>query len=209
MIFYYTPSTWSLASNIALEEAGADFEARLIKLWKPEDVAAYRQINPGRTIPALATEGTIFSENTAILYYVARTHPAARLLPDSILDQTLCLSRVAWFSASVHITRRQARAPFRFTADAAAQETVREAGKAEYWQYMQTIDGLYAGKTWLVADQLTIADCYALLFYDWGTRDEHDMASLPHFTAFKERMMGRPGVIRALELHKSPLLPAA
>ncbi|MDP1632531.1 MAG: glutathione S-transferase family protein [Caulobacter sp.] len=207
MIFYYTPTTCSLASNIALEETGAAFEARYIRLWKPEDVAEYRKINPRRTIPALQIGETIFTENTAILYYLARSYPDAGLFPEGVLDQTLCLSLVAWFSASVHITRRQNRAPHYFTQDEAAQSLISQTGKAGYWENMQKIEALYAASTWLVAGQMTIADCYALLFYDWGQRDEFDMASLPAFSAFKGRMMARPPVLRALERHRSVLLP--
>lgn len=207
MIFYYTPTTCSLAANIALEESGAVFEARSIRLWKPEDVVEYRKINPRRTIPALQVEETIFTETTAILYYVAKSFPEAKLLPEGILDQTLCLSLVAWFSSSVHITRRQNRAPHYFTKDETAQALISETGKVGFWENMLKIEALFAASPWLVAGQFSIADCYALLFYDWGLRDEFDMASLPHFTAFKDRMMERPAVLRALERHRSVLLP--
>jgi len=82
MIFHYTPTSCSLASNIALEEAGVAYEASLVKLWKPEDVAAYKGDDPGRTVPALRVGDTLITENTAILQYVARLRPEARLLPD-------------------------------------------------------------------------------------------------------------------------------
>jgi glutathione S-transferase len=209
VIFYYTPTTCSLASNIALEEVGATYEARTVRLWKPEEVVEYRKINPRRTIPALQVGPTVFTENTAILYYIAKTYAAANLMPDDVLDQALCLSLVAWFSSTVHITRRQNRAPFYFTPDQGAQAFVSQTGKAAYWENMQKIEALYVAADWLVAEQFSIADCYALLFYDWGLRDEFDMASLPKFTAFKDRMLTRPAVTRALERHRSVLLPPA
>lgn len=207
MIFYYTPGTCSLASNIALEEAGAPYEAQMIRLWKPGEVEAFRQINPGRTIPALRVDEVIFTENTAILYYVARTFPDAGLLPEDPLGQALCLSKLAWFSSSVHITRRMNKAPFRFTDDEAVQAGLTKAGAPAFWENMGRIDAMYAGQDWLVGDRMTIADCYALLFYDWAVRDEFDMASLPSFTALKDRMLERAAVRRALERHRSPLLP--
>jgi len=58
----------------------------------------------------------------------------------------------------------------------------------------------------MLGDQFTVADCYALVFYDWGVQDGFDMAALPAFTAFKDRMLARPAVLRALERHRSVLL---
>ena len=87
--FYFTPSTCALASHIALEESGAGFEPELVKLHKPEEVEAYRKINPRGTVPALTVDGTLLTENVAITTFVSRSFPQAKLMPE---DNMLVIS---------------------------------------------------------------------------------------------------------------------
>ncbi len=73
-------------------------------------------------------------------------------------------------------------------------------------EHAQSIDNGLDGKTWVMGDQFTVADGYALVFYNWGAIDERPMQELKNFTAFKDRMLARPAVRRALERERSPLL---
>ena len=54
MKLYYAPGTCALASHIALEEAGADYEAvRLDFANKNQKAADYLAINPKVRVPSL------------------------------------------------------------------------------------------------------------------------------------------------------------
>jgi glutathione S-transferase len=44
-----------------------------------------------------------------------------------------------------------------------------------------------------------VIDPYGLVFYSWGVRRELPMSELKNYTAFKDRMLQRPAVRRALE----------
>lgn len=207
--FYFTPSTCSLASHIALEESGAPFEAELVKLHRPEAVETYKQVNPRGTVPALTVDGVLLTETVAITTFVARSFPEAKLMPEELGAMAQCISLMSWFSSSVHIQRRQYRAPMRFTPDEAAHPGLRTAGQTLTWANLQRIDGMLRGKTWLMGDQYTVADGYALLFYGWGLVDEQPMSDLKAFTAWKDRMLQRPAVRRALERERHPMLQPA
>jgi glutathione S-transferase len=50
-----------------------------------------------------------------------------------------------------------------------------------------------------------VLDPYGLVFYVWGFRRELPVQELKHYTAFKDRMLQRPGVRRALEEEKIKL----
>src|SRR6187399_2423184 len=82
MKFFFGPHSCALASHIALEEAGADYEAVRLDLKagdqrKPE----YLKVNPKGRVPALVTDRGVLTENPAILAYVAQAYPDARLAP--------------------------------------------------------------------------------------------------------------------------------
>ena len=69
---FYSPGACSLVSHIALEEAGADYEAVRVMLAQGEQLRPeYLAINPHARVPALATHDGVVTENIAILNYVA------------------------------------------------------------------------------------------------------------------------------------------
>ena len=88
--------------------------------------------------------------------------------------------------------------PERFAPDAAAQPVVKETGKKTFWTCLQEIDGLLAGKDWMMGKSFSVVDCYALVFYGWGVRAELPVKELANYTAFKERMLKRPAVRKVL-----------
>ena len=55
-------------------------------------------------------------------------------------------------------------------------------------------------------DQFTVADGYCLVFYGWGLRGELPMTKLANYTAFKDRMLKRPKVMKVLQSEKSVLI---
>ena len=63
MIFYYAIQTVSVAPQIALEEAGADYEERLIDFRTTEQRSdEYLKVNPKGRVPALVTDRGIITE---------------------------------------------------------------------------------------------------------------------------------------------------
>src|SRR5438046_3026042 len=106
---YYAPHTCSLASHIALEDAGAEYSTVRINFAaneqrKPE----YLAINPKGRVPALVTDKGILTETPAILVFIAQTFPKARLAP---LDDAFALAGVQAFNSylcsTVHVAHAQ------------------------------------------------------------------------------------------------------
>src|SRR5262245_63244921 len=86
MELYFSPLACSMATRIALYEAGAD--ARFIQVdsrtKRTRDGADYLAINPLGLVPALRIgDGEVLTENAAILQYVADRFSDARLAPPS------------------------------------------------------------------------------------------------------------------------------
>jgi glutathione S-transferase len=71
----------SLAPQILLEESGATYEL----LWvgkSPEQLEAFRRVNPAGKVPSLVLpDGTAIAESAAILIHLTGAHPAADFAP--------------------------------------------------------------------------------------------------------------------------------
>lgn len=207
LTLYFCPGACSTASHMALEETGAQYVEKPIMLPKGEQkTAEYLKINPRGKVPALDVDGKILTENTAILTYLATKFPDKKLMPTDPLEQARCISTMAWFSNIVHPSYTHYMRPERFAADATAQPSVKETGKKSFWTNAQEIDGLLAGKDWIMGSSFSVADCYALVFYGWGLRAELPMKELANYTAFKERMLKRPAVKKVLVSEDSVLV---
>ena len=211
LTLFYSPGACSMASHITLEEAGAQFEAKVISLAKGEQrTPEYLKINPRGKVPALRLyDGSVLTENTAILAYLARRFPDKHLLPTDGAAEARCISMMAWLSNTVHPAFTHIFRPERFSEEPGAVEGIRAMGKKTYWAALQEIDAQVAGKKWMQGDQFTACDPYALVFYGWGKRVELPMNELKHATAWKDRMLERPAVRRILEREQNILVKAA
>ena len=89
---YYGVGACSLASHIALEEAGAEYEAIRMDLKSGQQTKPdYLAVNPKGRVPALVTDRGVITETPAILAYVAQTHRGANLAP---LDDPFAFAEV-------------------------------------------------------------------------------------------------------------------
>jgi glutathione S-transferase len=210
LTLYYCPGLCSLASHITLEEVGAQYRSEPINVFKGEHKNdSYRKVNPRTKVPALDIDGTVLVENTAILYYLAKNFPGANLVPRDPLAEARWVSTMAWFSNTVHPTFTHIVRPDHFAEDKAAHPSMQEMAKKNAWALLSEIDGLLAGKQWVLGAQFTTCDPYALVFYTWGTRAGFPMKDLKNYTAWKDRMLQRPAVRKILEREDNPLLKAA
>ena len=203
---YYAPGACSTASHIGLEESGAKFDSEALSFAKNEQkTPEYLKINPRGRVPALVIdEGTIV-ENTAILDFVAAKY-APHLMPTDPVKRARAISLMAWFSNNVHPAFTHIGRPERFASDVAVHENLKATGRENFHAALKEIDGLLAGKPWIMGDQFTVVDGYALIFYGWGKRIGLPMAELKNYTAWKDRMLARPAVKRVLEREQSILL---
>lgn len=79
---YFAPGLCAFASLIALEEAGATYEAQPVMLAageqrRPEFLA----LSPRGQVPVMDADGELIRENLAVLSFIAYRFPDAKLLP--------------------------------------------------------------------------------------------------------------------------------
>jgi len=71
---------------------------------------------------------------------------------------------------------------------------------------LKEIDGIIGTKQWILGDQFSVVDGYALVFYGWGKRIGLPVEELKNYTAWKDRMLARPAVRRVLERENNVLV---
>jgi glutathione S-transferase len=210
LTLYFCPGLCSLASHITIEETGTPYGEKIVNVMKGEHMGGdYLKLNPRHKVPALDIDGTILVENTAIMAYLSKRFPAAKLRPEGDLDEARWLATMAWLSNTLHPSFTRIFRSDKFATDAGAQAAVKEGGKKEAWENVSEIDSRLAGQPWMMGAQYTTCDPYAMVFYSWGLRAELPMKDLKNYTAWKDRMLQRPAVKKVLEAEQNPLAKAA
>jgi glutathione S-transferase len=196
---YYAPGACSLASHIAIEEAGVPYETQKLDLAagdqrKPE----YLAINPRGRVPSLVVDGHVLTENVGILTYFGGGYPQAKIWPKDTWHQAQAVSTMGWLSNTVHPTFGHMIRAARYADDAAAQEAIKAKARVMYFDYLKEIDTLLTGKKWCIANQHTVVDGYLLVFYRWGNRNSIPVKTLPNYTSLVQRLMARPVVKKVM-----------
>jgi glutathione S-transferase len=204
LTLYFSPGACSLASHIGLEETGAPYEAKPILLAKGQQkTEEYQKINPRGKVPALSVDGKILVENTAILTYLARRFPEKKLMPTDPSEEARGIGTMCWFSSIVHPSYQRVNRPERFAEGEAAHAGVKENGRKSFWANCQEIDSMFRGNEWIMGNDYTLVDPYALVFYGWGVRGGFPMKELSAYTAWQERMMKRPTVKKTVDAEQN------
>ena len=196
---FYSPGACSLVPHIALEEAGAEFEAVRVVLAEGQHLQPeFLAINPHARIPALATDVGVVTENIAVLNLIADLFAADGAVPrDDAYAAARCNQLLGWFSSSVHIAFAQVWRGSRFTDDESLWPAIEAGGREVLGQQFAEIDGL-CGEDWLVPGRFSAADGYVLTFLRWARRIGCDIGRYPRWVALAGRTLERPSVQRAL-----------
>ena len=162
MKLYYAPGACSLASHIALLEAGLDFELERVDLKTKltESGADFNTINPKGYVPALVLDShDVVTENIAVLDWIASQAPNLGL--EGAMGRTRLLQALAYISTEIHKSFK----PF-FTG--ASEE---DKARAEKYinKRLRWLEERKVGK-YLFGNEPTVADFYLFVMLRWASR---------------------------------------
>jgi glutathione S-transferase len=199
---YYAPNACSLASHIALAEAGADFEAVRLDLKAGDQRSGdYLAINPKGRVPTLVTPRGPLTENPVILGWVAQMYPDAKLKPEGdFFNFSEMQSFNMYLASTVHIAFAHLFRAERWADSDAAKTEIRAKVPSVLVQVFALIeDRLRDGRPWVAGNQYTVADSYLYVFARWLERDgAGGSAGMPLTRAHRARMQERPAVQKVL-----------
>lgn len=198
---FLAPGACSLAPHICLIEAGADFDCVQVNLRegdqrKPE----YLAINPQGRVPAIVTQQGVLTENPAVLEWIARSWPAARLAP---LEDSWGLAQVnsfnAFIASSVHAAFAHIFRPERYAEGEAAAAGIKAKAIGMLEGYFALIDARLDLGPWIHGAAFTSSDPYVYVMSRWLTRP--GMGALEPYRNLRShihRMQARDSVQKAL-----------
>ena len=200
MKLMYSPGACSIGIHVLLEEIGKPYEAHLVNLreggqFKPD----FTSVNPKSKVPTLVRDdGSVLTEYPAIAYWLARTNPDKKLLPDDADAQARVLEALDYAVSTVHMQgfSRLFRAA-NYTPNPADEDKVKERGKELVEKGFAVLDKALAGKDYL-AGSFSIADSALFYVEFWGGK-RMNMKLPPNCEAHLNRMLARPAVQRVLQ----------
>jgi len=208
---YYSPGSCALASHIALEEAGANYEAIRLNFKNDEQKKPdYLKINPKARVPALVTDRGILTETPALLIYIAQSFPAAKLAP---LDDPFALAKVQAFNSylcsTVHVAHAHRMRGTRWTDDAAAIESMKKKVPQSVGECFALIEREMFEGPWVMGKDYTVADGYLFTLTQWLGADGVDVNKTPKIAEHFRRVGERPAVRKAIDDETRELKSAA
>ncbi len=195
MQLYYAPGTIAVATAIALEEAGLDYEAVRIDFAAKEQAgAAYAQINPKGRVPALAVDGGILTETPALLEYIAELAPEKRLMPDGIIDRARMREVISYLASTMHVNHAHKLRGARWATKPASYKDM----KAKVPQTMTASCDFICRQglrgPFVLGEAFSIADCHLYTICTWLEGDGVALADYPKLQTFMAAMEARDSV---------------
>jgi glutathione S-transferase len=196
----YAPDTISLATHVALKDAGAPYRLRRIDFARTEQRSAdYLGINPKGRVPALITGRGILTETPAMLAFVAQSYPAAGL---AALDDPFAFAELQSFNsylcATVHVAHAHRMRGHRWASEEASFADMRRNVPRAVGEGYDLIERKLLRGPWVMGDRYSIADAYLFTLAQWLESDGIDAARLPRVVEHRARMAERPNVREAI-----------
>ncbi len=192
MKLYVSPGACSMSCHIAFEEAGLPVEVTVAKddsAWK-----SVGELNSQGAVPVLVmNDGTVLTQNIAILNFVAEKAPQAGLLPDlGSLDRAFAFQWLSWVASDLHPA-------FSPLFNPASTEEVRKAHVEKVQKLFAQVDRHMEGREFVAGNRFSIADAYLFTVYGWAAFLKIPTDSYSNMKAYCGRIAKRPGVYAAMK----------
>jgi glutathione S-transferase len=193
---YFFPMACSLASRIALMEAGIEAQYHLAHIWTKtvmDDGSDFLGVSPKGAVPVLVLEnGERLTETAAVLQYIADVKPQAGLAPAfGDPDRYRLQEWLSFIGAEIHKA-------FLFPVFWYKDDGSLAKPRARIAQTLSMPATHLTDREFLVGNSFTVADAHLiwalLLLRPAGV----DIAQWPSLSAYLARMQARPAVRDAI-----------
>ena len=206
MEYFAAKGACSFGAHVTIIELGLAIPVTLVSLGQKNTLI--HKINPLGRVPALALDdGTVLTENNAVLPYLADLRPGTTLFaPAGSAERARIQSWIGYVSTELHAAAGRAiNRPERYSADPAAHPGIRAAGAALARQALAPLERHLADHAYLVGERFTIADAYFGLFAGLAGRLAGSPDAFPAIAAYSERYEARPSVRAARQAEEREL----
>jgi glutathione S-transferase len=192
---YFSPGACSFSPHLALREAGLEFALERVNLGakKTSNGDDFTAINAKGYVPALRLPtGELLTEGPAIVQWIADQAPEKNL---ACKPGTLERARVQEWLTFIGTELHKGFSPL---FDRSATDDMKVAAKARIAKRLDYVNAFLEGKSFLVAEQFTVADGYLFTVLQWAGHVGIDLATWPQVQAFHARVGARDTVKAAI-----------
>jgi glutathione S-transferase len=197
---YFSPSACSLASHIALRECRLPFELVQVSLASKQtaDGRDLHEINPKGYVPALVlTDGSVLTENAAVLPYIADQAAAAGLAPaPATMERYRLQEWISFIGTEMH----KVFTPF---FDPEAPESVKSKARTRLSGRLDWINTVLTRSPYLLGAHFSVADAYLFVILRATEAASLDLHRWPALQNYHDRIAARPHVAEALRVESA------
>lgn len=197
MILYFKTGSCSMAPHIILKEVGVKFEKDQVDTNAniTDTGKDYASINTKGYVPALAlNDGTVLTEVSAILQYIADQHPEKNLAPaPSTLERTRMQEYLSFVGAELH----KSFSPLFRDNSTVSEKTAAKEKVAKHFDYLDTL--LSDDRQYLLGDNFSVTDAYLFTVTNWANFVDIDLKQWPNLTTYFTRVLKREATQSAMQ----------
>ncbi len=191
---FYTPTSCGAASFIVAHALGLGIPCETVdlKTHKTDRGADYTAINPKGYVPAIELDdGSLLTENVALLPFLARQKPEAGLAPHDDLGWARLMEWLGYITTELH----KSFGPIFHDKDSEASAEAR----ANIEKRLGFVDHALDGKNFLLGARFSIADAYLFVMLTWCPKADIDLTKFPTLNAYRDKLANRPSVKAAMQ----------
>jgi len=198
MDLYYGPLACSMASRIAIYEAGAAVNFIYVDIHtNPKtrllaDGSDYFPINPMGQVPAIRTDaGELITENPVVLQYLADQFPQSQLAPAGDIQRYRLLQWLNFISTELH------KATYIPLLDRNGNDGAKAFARLKLPLRLNRLNGHLQDRGFLL-EGFTVADAYLFTVLNWSPYAGIDLSAWPAVSTYFQRLSQRPSIARAI-----------
>jgi len=201
---FCAPNSYAMGVHAVLEEIGADYDTRWVKLFSDTPDQNFLTASPHARVPALlGPDGTLF-ESGAIALYLAERHPDARLNVAS--DHPLRGQFLQWMhylAATLQPDVMLQFHPEMYFSDQPNQVALKQASMHRLDKVLRVIDTALSPGPWFLGDTLSVIDfCFGMQAV-WPEIYPGSISDYPNIERMVDRVLDRASVRKVISIHQN------
>ena len=128
-------------------------------------------VNPLGRVPTLCTADGLLTETPAILIYLARSAPAAKLLPTSAFLEAHAASFMSYLASTVHVAHAHRMRGSRWSDDPEAIASMQRKVPRSVLDAFALIEHHKLVKPWVLGPDFSVCDPYLFTLAQWLEAD--------------------------------------
>ena len=199
LTLYHSPQSRSIRPRWLLEEIGAPYEVKLIRLEAGDQKSPeYLKLNPNGTVPTLVDGDLVLWESAAICQYLADKFPERGLAPAVGTPERGAYYQ--WIHYAMSTLEPPAITIFLHTVRLPETDRVPQlvdAARIQLAAAVTVVNDALAGREWMLGSQFTAADVMVGSTLWWAQLMGLIGEQHPNAQAYLARCMARPAMQRA------------